>query len=51
MAHQILHLAKTTWGSHDVSALRARQDFKLASRELLLFQFFKFFFCIACTVS
>ena len=40
MAHQILHLAKTTRGSHDVSAVRARQDFKLIDFKLLLFRFF-----------
>ena len=34
MAHQILQLAKTTRGSRDEGAVRARRDYKLASREL-----------------
>ena len=34
MAHRILHLAKTKRGSRDARALRARRDYKLASREL-----------------
>ena len=33
MAHRILHQAKTTRGSHDARGLRARRDYKLASRE------------------
>ena len=33
MAHRILHLAMTTRGSCDACALRARRDYKLASRE------------------
>ena len=33
MAHRILHLAKTTRGSCDARALRARRDHELASRE------------------
>ena len=31
MAHRILHLVKTTRGSRDKRALRARRDYKLAS--------------------
>ena len=34
-AHRILHLAKTTHGSRNARALRARRDYKLASRELI----------------
>ena len=33
MAHRILHVAKTTRGSHDARGLRALRDYKLASRE------------------
>ena len=33
MAHRIFHLAKTTRGSRDARALRARRDYKLALRE------------------
>ena len=33
MAHRILLLAKTTRGSRDARTLRARQDYKLASRK------------------
>ena len=31
MAHRVLHPAKTTRGSRDARALRARRDYKLAS--------------------
>ena len=31
MAHRILHLAKTTRGSHDARGLRAPRDYKLVS--------------------
>ena len=34
MAHRILHLAKTTRGSRDACALRARRDYKLALGEI-----------------
>ena len=34
MAHQILHLAKTTRDSRDARTLQARRDYKLASREV-----------------
>ena len=34
MAHRILNLAKTTRGSRDACALRARRDYKLAPREI-----------------
>ena len=34
MGHRILHLAKSTGGSRDARALRARRDYKLASQEL-----------------
>ena len=33
MGHRLMHLAKTTRGSRDARALRARRDCKLASRE------------------
>ena len=35
MARRIFHLAKTTRGSRDARALRARRDYKLVSRELV----------------
>ena len=34
MAHEILHLAKTTRGSRDARTPHARRDYKLASREI-----------------
>ena len=40
MGHRILHLAKSTGGSRDARALRARRDYK-HPRKLL----FLFFFC------
>ena len=38
MGHRILHLAKTTRGSRDARAFRARRDYKLAWRELDFFE-------------